>query len=273
MIDVNPYALSQFAYLTMWRCVYVFAGAFIASAVYRYVAKERITLTTATLFGLLTAGFASGPVQLYGMLTKTPNMEILSWAVAALAAIPGRTYGDAFGDRLLETRWVEVKPTVKTYQIPEAERIGDIPGEPPAPQEVKERIAGRIYEFPRGIPKDEIERIIKRDLEREDGVGKAIVKVRGDELDVKIAGAEASITHTLPPDTVAVAVEPVGGTSHVGGGDRVDVYAGGRKICTAEVWRKRGKSVVLVMDPEDADEVAKAITQGKPVTVVVLPEG
>ncbi len=270
---MSPEKLAWATLLGVSRGLYVFAGAFVASVVYRYVAEERITMTTALFIGLLTAGFASGPQKLAALAFTQINVEVLAWTLAALFSIPGRTYGDALGRRLLEARITSVKPTTKTYRLPsDPDNIEDVPGEPPAPREVKERIAGREYEFPRGTPEDDVERVIKRDLEREGGIGRAIVEVGEDEeVRVKVAGSKPPVSHTLPPDKVAVSVNPKGGSTHVGEGDTVIVYADGRKICEAEVWKRSSDGVVLVVDSDHADELMRLVTKGKDVSLVVKP--
>ncbi len=269
---MEPYKLVWSVVFGVSRGLYVFAGSFIAAALYRYVAEERIMMTTAMFVGLITAGFASGPQKLAAMAINQPNVEVLSWTIAALFAIPARTYGDALGKRLLEARLSSMKPTTKVYRLPEdPDNIEDVPGEPPAPREVKERIAGREYEFPRGTPREDVERVIKRDLEEEGGVGRAVVRIDGNEVKVRLAGAKPPVSHTLPPDKVAVSVEPKGGSAHIGEGDRVIVYADGRKLCEAEVWKRSESGVVLVVNREHADELMRLITKGKDVSLVVEP--
>ncbi len=270
---MSPEKLAWAVLLGVSRGLYVFAGSFVAAVVYRYVSEERIVTTTALFIGLLTAGFASGPQRLTELAFTQTNVEVLAWAIASLFAIPGRAYGDAVGRRLLEARLASVKPTTKTYRLPrDPDNIEDVPGEPPAPREVKERIAGREYEFPRGTSKRDVERVIRRDLEQEGGIGRAIVEVGEDEeVRVKVAGAKPPVSHTLPPDKVAVSVDPKGGATHVGEGDRVIVYADGRRICEAEVWKRSSDGVVLVVDADHADELMRLVTKGKEVSLVVKP--
>ncbi|WP_456483506.1 hypothetical protein [Methanopyrus kandleri] len=270
MIDIS--SLSWAVALGVVRGLYVFAGSFIAAVLYRYVAEERIRMTTSAFMGLLTAGFAAGPRELTALTYQNPNVEMIAWAIATLFSIPARTYGDAIGERILRARIrASMNPRTKVYRLPEnPNEIKDIPGEPPAPMEVKERIAGREYEFPRGTPKEEVERVIKRDLESETGIGRAVVRVQNGDVEVLVAGAKPPVSHTLPPDKVAVSVEPLGGAIHIGEGDRVRVFVDGRELGEAEVWRRVDDRVVLVMEERTAEELLKEITQGKQVSLMAV---
>jgi len=269
-------SLSWAIVLGIVRGFYVFAGSFLAAALYRYVAEERIRMTACAFMGLLAAGFAAGPRELTAMTYQHPNVEMLAWAIAALFSIPGRTYGDVVGEKILQTRLRSaVNPRTKVYRLPEnPDEIKDIPGEPPAPREVKERIAGREYEFPRGVSREEVERVIKRDLEREEGVGRAIVRVsENGQVEVLLAGAKPPVSHTLPPGKVAVSVEPMGGAIHIGEGDRVRVFVDGRELGEAEVWKRVDDRVVLVLDEDEAEKLLEELTRGKLVSLMVMRGG
>lgn len=269
----------------------VVATAF--AAVYRWYARARVPDGIAVLIGIsavaleLTATKALASVIGGGTEVLTVDDAIFNVAtllLAAGAALVGRQSGDRLGgsvhallgDRRIDTEVSAIVRTVgrmTTVTLPE--EIEDMEGYDPVPPETKAKFAGETLVFPRRQTVGELERRVEERIKSDYGVGRIDVELdeKGEVIYFAVGSRQAGIGPTLPPETVAVAVnaDPASAAS---AGDVVTVYRttpeAAERVTGAEVRGVDGDVVTLAVDAAEADTL-ESETRYRLVTMPVEP--
>ena len=248
------------------------------AAVYRWYARARIPDGIAVLVGIsavalyLNSTKALASVIGGGTEVLTVGDAVFNVATLVLAAgtaLVGRQSGDRlggsilvlFGGRRIDTEVSAIVRTVgrmTTVTLPE--EIEDMEGYDLVPPETKAKFAGETLVFPRRQTVEELERRIEERIKSDYGVGRVDVELdEGGEVTYFAVGSrQAGIGPTLPPETVAVAVnaDPASAAS---AGDVVLVYRTtpetAERVTGAEVRGVDGDVVTLAVDAAEADQL------------------
>jgi hypothetical protein len=194
------------------------------------------------------------------------TVNIVVFVTAGTAATVGRRVGDgaATSNRF---GWEAFRPTLTpivraagrfiTVTLPE--EIDDIEGYDSVPDEHKRTLAGRTFDFPRGLSVAELETQLELRLKGNHDVGYVDVEVdeTGAVTYLAVGRGAAGIGPTLPPGGAAVAVRadpPFSATS----GDTVQIWhdgdEGGR-VGTAELRASVGRVATVATERAVADRI------------------
>lgn len=191
-------------------------------------------------------------------------LNVAVFFVAGIASYAGRSVGDKMGtsDRL-EWGWLQpnFSPIVRaagrfiTVTLPDD--IDDIVGYDPVEEKTKKALAGRKFDFPRGLTVDELQSQLGERLKQDHDIGYVDVELTGDgEIEYLAVGQRpAGLGPTLPPQSAAVAVRadpPFSATA----GDTVQLWRASdgaeKRLGTAELRASVGKVATVAVDEDVA---------------------
>lgn len=162
-------------------------------------------------------------------------LNLAIFAVAGVASIAGQAAGHriaAMNRFAWSSRSVGMSPIVRatgrTITVTLPDEIGDIDGYDPVTDKAKAALAGRSFDFPRGLTIDEVEEQLTGRLTEQHDVGYVDVDLVADGTVeyLAIGQGPAGLGETLAPGTAAVALsaDPAFSASP---GDTVEIWRGG----------------------------------------------
>ena len=267
--------------------------ATMISALYRWYARTRIPDGVAVLVGVSGVGIllnsTSALASVIDESTEILTIDDVLFNVAVLllavgAALVGRRSGDRLGESvlvLLGARQIEadVSTIVRTVgrrtAVTLPDEIEDMEGYDPMPPETKAKFAGETLVFPRRQTVGELERRVVERIKSDYGVGYVDTDsdATGSVTYLAVGSRQAGIGPTLPPETVAVAVN-ADPSSAASAGDVVQVYRttaeSAERVAGAEVRSVDGDVVTLAVDAAEADALDPE-TRYRLVTMPVEP--
>lgn len=213
--------------------------------------------------------FIQGETQI--VQTSTALVNLASITVGALTA----GYGGKLGDRAAVefstlskasydgdvTRMVRSVGRTVTVEVPAAEKIEDIDGYDPVSDETKEKLAGKMLVFPRGVTVTELRERVADRLKEDYEVG--YVDVELDEVgEVEFLGLGRGVSGlgpTLGPGTCAVALRADPAYTS-GPGDNVQLWrkredGTAERVASGELRAAVGDVVTVALDENDTAKV------------------
>lgn len=207
--------------------------------------------------------FLGGGEEILNPIVVGVNLATL--VVSAVTALAGWQLGDRYGKsrRLQYSLNPRINPFVRAtgrfivLELPE--EIDDIDGYDPVSPAVKSDIAGKKYNFSRGLTVEELRSALTTKLRKEYGVAHADVEVTvdGEVTFLAVGGRESGIGPTLPPSATATAItaDPALTASP---GDTVQIWHGEKRVGTAELRAAAGttatvsarQAIIDALDPE-----------------------
>lgn len=269
--------------------------ATVIAAIYRWYARLQIPNGVAVLVGMsgvalylnstkALASVIGGRTEVLTLDDAMFNTATLLFAIVAAAI--GRRFGDRLGEsvllllgaRRLDTDVSTIVRTVgrrTAVTLPDEDGIRDMDGYDVVPSETKTKFAGETLVFPRRLTVEDLERRIEERVKNDYGVGHVDVELdeNGTVTYLAVGSRQAGIGPTLPPETVAVAVnaDPAFAAS---AGDVVQVYRptaeGIERVMGAEVRGVADDVVTLAVDAAEADQL-DGETRYRLVTMPVEP--
>ncbi len=269
--------------------------AIVIAAIYRWYARLQIPNGVAVLVGMsgvaLYLNSTKALASVIGGRTEVLTLDDAMFNTATLlfaivAAVIGRRFGDRLGEsvllllgaRRLDTDVSTIVRTVgrrTAVTLPVEDGIRDMDGYDLVPSEMKAKFAGETLVFPRRLTVEDLERRVEERVKNDYGVGHVDVELdeNGTVTYLAIGSRQAGIGPTLPPETVAVAVnaDPAFAAS---AGDVVQVYRptdeGVERVTGAEVRGVADDVVTLAVDAAEADQL-DGETRYRLVTMPVEP--
>jgi hypothetical protein len=253
-----------------------FLVATVAATVYRWYARERVSLGPPLLLGLAVVAVYLNTVGVFGDVLGAASaplfrldavvVNVVSLGVAALAAPLGRSVGDRIATDVFAvagasdidaeiSRLVRSVGRVTQVAVPDAEDIEDIDGYDAVSAATKAEIGDSMLLFPRRLTVAELRGRLVTRIKEDHGVGHVDVELdeNGAITYLALGSRVAGIGPTLGPGTVAVAVraDPPSGAS---AGDVVQVWRTdpAERVCSAELRAAAGDVVTLAVDEADA---------------------
>ena len=274
LIFGNPFVLAAARILSLA----LLAGAVtaLASFFYRIRTHQILPEGATVLIGLgVVALVLNTRLVLVQFVGETANpltaveagINVAVFAAAGVASYGGRRAGERLGtsERVTSGRFQpDISPFVRavgrfiTVTLPD--EIDDIEGYDPVEQETKQTLAGKRFDFPRGLTVAELRNQLTTRLREEYDVGYVDIELAPDGTVEYLAVGQraAGLGPTLPPHSAAVAVRadpPFGATA----GDTVQLWrvddGTETRVGTAEVRASVGSVVTVVT----GESVARAV--------------
>ena len=216
----------------------------------------------------------SGPIlsDLSMMEHVVGTYILIVLCVASVMAMSGARFGDQlachrydippnYQDGDVATLVRRARRTI-TLEIPE--QIDDIAGQPVVGDSIKQMLSGTSLSFPRGLSISALESRLKRQLQRDWGIGHVDVSCADDGTVDRLAiGRDRTdLGSSLPPGTVAVAIRTVS-VPAAGPGDRVEIWDIDDDTCLVATGTLRasvGTVSTIVVDQSDRDIFSTAAT-------------
>lgn len=222
------------------------ACAGLAAFVYRNRIGENLPETAGLIVGLGAVAIYLNTrlvlVQFVGdegdpLTSEAAFVNLIIFVVAGVATLIGHTFGDrtAASERFsLTVRSPSLSPIVRatgrfiTVTLPD--EIEDIDGYDPVPTETKAALAGRSFDFPRGLTIDELEEQLTVRLTEKHDIGYVDVDLdtEGGVEYLAVGHGPAGLGETLAPGMAAVALtaDPASSASP---GDTIEIWRAGEE--------------------------------------------
>ena len=260
-----------------------FLSALVVAFLFKIFLKEDFPVWTGAALGLAFVGFDSGLVE----IAHSPSLlTVLKIIFGTVLAAWGSRFGNKFAGKfpryeIRETGYhllkrslymASGKPFVE-IAMPPLSDIQNIYGKKPVSEEFKKEIAGKKFVMPADLPVEILEARIKRRLVTDWRVGDAEVKLDegGKVVKLALSAKKTRISSIIPEDMVLFSFKPESVPFELGYGDMVDIVILDLVVRKVEVINVEDGTISVMINPEDANKLAKKISSGLKPSIIVFP--
>ena len=260
-----------------------FLSVLVLSFLFRIFVREDFPIWIGVIIGLTFVGFDAGLIG----IAKSPSPLIaLKILFATILAAWGVRFGNRFAEKfpkheIRETGYHLLKRSLYKVSgkdfieitMPSLSDIRNIYGKKPVAEEVKKEIAGKKFVLPADLPVEILEARIKRRLITDWRVGDAEVKLdeSGKVVKLALSAKKTRISSMIPEDKVLFSFKPESVPFELGYGDRIDIIVRELIIKKVEVINVEEETISVMINPGDANKLAKKISSGLTPSIIVFP--
>lgn len=260
-----------------------FLAVLFVAFFFKTFAREDFPSWMGIAIGLAFVGFDSGFVE----IAKAPSIDgALKALVVMVLGAWGAKFGNNFADKVgshhikengyhLLKRSLYLASGKKFIEIamPPASEIQNIYGKTTVTNDLKRSLGGKKFVVPADLPIEVLEKRIRRRLINEWRVGDAEVKLdaAGNVVRLAISAKKTRISSKVPEGKVLFSFKPESVPFELCFGDRIDIFIKNVSVRNIEVLNVEDGVVLIAIDREDAEKLARKISSGMSPSLIVFP--